>query len=68
MGAIYLNYAATVLIAISGYFALDHLAGLSIGRQLILWGTFSVVFPVWFFPYSKSLWLSLDYFFDPKVE
>lgn len=66
VGAIYLNYAATVLVAIPGYFALDFLVGLGLGPQLILWGGFCIVFPLWFFRYSKSLWLALDYFFDPR--
>ena len=65
VGAIYLNYAATVLIALPGYFVLDHLFGLPLVGQLLLWGTFCVVFPLWFFRYSKSLWLAMDYFFDP---
>ncbi len=65
VGAIYLNYAATVLVAIPGYFVLDYLVGLSLVQQLSLWVPFCVVFPLWFFRYSKSIWLSLDYFFDP---
>lgn len=65
VGAIYLNYAATVLIALPGYFVLDHLFGLPLVGQLLLWGTVCVVFPLWFFRYSKSLWLAMDYFFDP---
>ena len=65
VGAIYLNYAATVLVALPGYFILDYLVGLSLGRQLLLWGAFCVLFPLWFFRYSKSLWLALDYFIDP---
>ncbi|MBI3625988.1 MAG: DUF983 domain-containing protein [Candidatus Rokubacteria bacterium] len=65
VGAIYLNYAATVLVAVPGYFVLDYLVGLSLVPQLLLWGGFCIVFPLWFFRYSKSLWLSLDYFFDP---
>ncbi len=65
VGAIYLNYAATVLVAIPGYFVLDRVAGLSLAQQLVLWGAFSVGFPLWFFRYSKSLWLALDYFVDP---
>lgn len=66
VGAIYINYAATVFAVMAGYFVLDGLIGLSLRRQLALWGTFSVVFPLWFFRYSKSLWLSLDNFFDPE--
>lgn len=65
VGAIYLNYAATVLIVMAGYFGVSHFAGLSVGQHLGLWGAFSVVFPLWFFRYSKSLWLALDYFLDP---
>jgi hypothetical protein len=65
IGAIYLNYGATVILAVAGYFALHRLAGLSLGAQLVLWGTFCVLFPLWGFRYGKSLWLALDHFFDP---
>jgi hypothetical protein len=65
VGAIYLNYGATALITFAGYFALDAALGLAVGPQLLLWGTFAVAFPLWFFRYSKSLWLSLDYLVDP---
>jgi len=65
VGAIYLNYAASVLIAIPGYFVLDYLLGLSLVWQLVLLGAFCVLFPLWFFRYSKSLWLAFDYFIDP---
>jgi hypothetical protein len=67
VGAIYVNYAATALTTIAGYFALDHILGLSVAPQLILWGTFAVVFPLFFFRHSRSLWLSLDYLLDPRV-
>ncbi len=67
LGAIYLNYAATVMVAVAGYFILDRYAGLSLELQLALWGTFSIVFPLWCFRYGKSLWLALDHYFDPDV-
>jgi len=63
VGAIYLNYAATVLIVIPGYLAL-YVAGSSLSLQLVLLAAFCLIFPLWFFRYSKSLWLALDYFFD----
>jgi len=66
VGAIYINYAVTVVIAIAGYFAFDHVIGLSLAPQLILWGSFAVWFPLVFFRYSRSLWLSLDYIFNPE--
>ena len=65
VGAIYLNYGATALVMIPGYFALDAWLGLGTEAQLVLWGAFAVTFPLWFFRYSKSLWLSLDYLVDP---
>jgi hypothetical protein len=27
---------------------------------------FCLLFPLWFFRYARSLWLGLDYYFDPK--
>lgn len=66
IGAIYLNYSATVLIAVTGYFVLHNVLGLSLPVQLTLWGTFSTLFPLWSFRYSKSLWLAIDHFFDPE--
>lgn len=65
VGAIYLNYAMTVLVMIPGYFALDAWLGLPLSAQIALWGAFAVLFPIWFFRYSKSLWLALDYLVDP---
>jgi hypothetical protein len=66
VGAIYLNYAATVVAAMTGYFLLHRYAGLGMGAQLAFWGTFCVVFPLWWLRYSKSLWLALDHFLDPE--
>jgi uncharacterized protein (DUF983 family) len=65
VGAIYINYAATTLIAIAGLLTLDYFFQLSLPQQLCLWGGFAVVFPLFFFRYSRSLWLSLDYLFNP---
>jgi ABC-2 type transport system ATP-binding protein len=68
LGAIYINYAVTVLCMLAGFFALDHLAHPSLTHQIILWSSFGVVFPIVFYRYSKSLWLALDYIFSPVEE
>ena len=68
VGAIYVNYAVTVLIALTGFLLLDYYAGISLSRQLMLWGSFTVCFPILFFRHSRSLWLSLAYLFDPDEE
>ena len=65
VGAIYINYAATVMIAVPGFFVLDVFAELSIQRQLALWVPFAVIFPLLFFHHSRSLWLVLDHLFNP---
>ena len=65
VGAIYINYAVTVLIAMPGFFVLDHYFDLSLASLLTIWLSFCVLFPILFFRHSRSLWLSLDYFFNP---
>ena len=66
VGAIYINYAATAIIVIAGFFWLDRFINLSLAQQLILWSSFGIGFPLFFFRYSRSLWLSLDYIFNPE--
>lgn len=65
IGAMYINYAATVAIAVPGFFLLDAFAALTIDQQLALWVPFAVVFPLAFFHHARSLWLVLDHFFNP---
>jgi len=67
VGAIYVNYGVTVVIAVAGCFLLWHYADLSPVRQLALWGPFVVAFPLWFFRYSRSLWLGLEYGLNPDL-
>ncbi|MFQ5960834.1 MAG: DUF983 domain-containing protein [Candidatus Methylomirabilales bacterium] len=66
VGAIYINYGVTAVTAIVGYFALDYFIGMPLLPQLILWSAFAVFFPLVFFRYSRSLWLSFDYIFNPE--
>ncbi len=66
VGAIYINYAATVLIAITGYLTLWRFTALTTAGQLMVWAPFGVVFPLWFFRYSRSLWLAIEYAVNPE--
>ena len=66
VGAIYINYAVTTLIAVSGFFLLRALADLDTPWQLALWVPFVIAFPLWFFRYSRSLWLGLEYGLNPE--
>ncbi|MBI1847528.1 MAG: DUF983 domain-containing protein [Candidatus Rokubacteria bacterium] len=66
IGAIYVNYGVTTVIAIGGYFTLWRLASPSTAAQLAVWVPFVIVFPLWFFRYSRSLWLAVEYFVNPE--
>jgi len=65
IGAIYINYAATIAIAVPGFFLLDTFTVITINQQLAIWVPFAVIFPLIFFHHSRSLWLVLDHFFNP---
>lgn len=67
VGAIYINYAVTASIALGGYFLLRAWADLSTGAQFAIWVPFLLVFPLWFFRWSRSLWLGLMYFLSPDA-
>ena len=44
-------------------------AGASWTTFVLLWplAAFSVLFPLWFFRYARSLWVGFDQYFDPQV-
>ena len=67
VGAIYVNYAVTVGIAMTGYLILWRTWDLSARTQLLLWLPFVAVFPLWFFRYSRSLWLAVEYVLNPEL-
>ena len=66
VGAIYVNYSVTVTIAVAGGFLLWARAGLDPVGQLALWVPFVIAFPLWFFRYSRGLWLGLEYGLNPE--
>lgn len=65
VGAIYINYGVTATLAIGGYLTLWSLTSLSTAWQFALWVPVVVLFPLWFFRYSRSLWLALEYLVNP---
>ena len=67
VGAIYVSYAVTTGIAVAGYLILWLTVEPSTGAQLALWGTFAVVFPLWFFRWSRSLWLAVEFLVNPEL-
>lgn len=65
LGSIYVNYGVTALLVVVAYFSL-YFSEVFSGRQL-LWvlTAFSIVFPLWFFRYARSLWIAFDERWDP---
>jgi len=61
VGAIYINYAATAILAIGGFFLLWGLTALSTAAHLALLVPVVILFPLWFFRYSRSFWLALEW-------
>jgi uncharacterized protein (DUF983 family) len=67
LGAMYINYGVTVVLALLGSFALEYWTQPSLTHQLVLWVGFCTVFPVLFFRHSRGLWLGFDFIFDPEM-
>lgn len=66
LGSIYFNYGLTTLIVIVAFLVLLFTEALPQRQALLLLLAFSVLFPVWFFRWARSLWLAFDHYFDPK--
>jgi uncharacterized protein (DUF983 family) len=66
VGAIYVNYGVTTLIAVGGFFVLWGVLGLSTRAQLLVLVPIVLVFPLWFFRYSRSLWLAVEWSFNQE--
>lgn len=66
VGAIYINYAVTAILAIGGFFLLWGLTALSTAAQLALLVPVVILFPLWFFRYSRSFWLALEWLINSE--
>lgn len=65
LGSIYINYGVTATLVVAVYFTLYFTETLT-GKQLLVALTaFSIVFPLWFFRYARSLWIAFDEQWDP---
>jgi uncharacterized protein (DUF983 family) len=67
LGAMYINYGVTVVLALLGSFALEYWTRPSLTQHLVLWIGFCTVFPVLFFRHSRGMWLGFDFIFDPEM-
>jgi uncharacterized protein (DUF983 family) len=66
LGSIYFNYGVTCVGAGAIYFGM--LFGLQAPKNAALWTAlaFTLLFPLWFWRYARSMWLLLDQYVDPR--
>ena len=64
LGSTYINYGVTTLLTTWTYIVLRF--GFEISKPVLIpaLAAFCVIFPVLFFRYARSLWLSFDCYFD----
>jgi len=67
LGSIYVNYGLTAVLVTCGYFALYFSEAVSPDAALWICTAFCLLFPLWFFRYARSLWLGMDFYFDPPA-
>ena len=61
VGAIYINYAVTVGVAVGVVLALDWSVGLTLAQQLAIGVALGALVPLAFFRHARSLWLVINY-------
>ena len=66
LGAIYFNYGITALLVLVTYAGLRFFVGLNSQQTLFTTVALSVIFPVFFFRFARSLWLGFDQYHDPR--
>ena len=65
VGAMYINYGLTALIMLAvGIPLADRVPMATLSWPL---GAFAVLFPLWFFRYSRSLWLGIDLYITSLI-
>ena len=67
VGAIYINYAITVIICLGGYLLTETYFAPGLTTHLIVWGGLCILIPLFSFRYSRAIWLNVDYFFNRKL-
>lgn len=68
LGAMYVNYGVAVAVAVAAHIVMADVFGLSTFVQMLTLLPGAALFVVWFFRYSRSLWLALDLTCDPPSE
>ena len=65
LGAMYVNYGVAVALAVTAHILMADVFGIDTMTQMLTIVPAAALFVVWFFRYSRALWLVLDLTFDP---
>lgn len=65
LGSIYFNYGVTAVLMIAGYFTVFFTQGSVSKAWLAALAAFTLLFPLWFFRYARTLWIGFDERLDP---
>ncbi len=68
LGSVYFGYGATVLVALGAWPMLKYVIALE--SELLILGILVAIaglFPIWFFRYSRMIWMAFDLFWNPPV-
>lgn len=63
-GAIYVNLITTQFLIVGGLFVMMFGTDLGLWTQISILAVVGLVFPIGFYPFSKSIWLGMDYYFN----
>jgi uncharacterized protein (DUF983 family) len=66
LGSIYFNYGLTTVVVVAVFFGSGAAFRPLDARVLVPLMAFSVLFPLWFLRYARSLFAALDQYFDPR--
>ena len=67
IGAIYINYATTVFTCFILYNILSSSFSIKLEYLIIILSLFCIIFPIFFFRFSRSLWINIDFFINKTV-
>jgi uncharacterized protein (DUF983 family) len=65
LGSIYVNYGASVVLALVLHLLMQNVWHVAIGLQVVLLAGIVALFGLYFFRWARALWLALDLSLDP---
>ncbi len=67
-GSIFVNLILAQFLIVAGLFILMFGTDFELWTQIGILAAVGILFPIFFHPFSRSIWLAMDYFFTTKPE